>query len=132
MCPSVDAGSGLGPIGQIAVNAKDVPRAMAFYRDVLGLPFLFEAPGLAFFQCGPTRLMLTRADTPEFDHPSSILYFTVSGIEESHRALAARGVTFVESPKVVHRTPDMELWLSSFRDTEGNLHCLMEERRTAR
>ena len=71
-------------IGQIAVNARDLPRAVRFYRDTLGLPFLFEVPGMAFFDCGGIRLLVGTAVRPELDHPSSILYFRVADIRATH------------------------------------------------
>lgn len=115
----------LRDIGQIAIITKDLARATAFYRDTLGLTFLFEAPGLAFFQCGGVRLMLGGAESPEFDHPSSILYFNVTDILEAHRTLAARGVRFREDPHAVHKTGDQALWMAFFEDSEGNFFALM-------
>ncbi len=120
---------GLGSIGQIAINAKDLERATAFYRDRLGLRLLFAAPGLAFFDCGGVRLMLSGAEEPEFDHPSSVLYFKVDDIAASHQELVARGVEFRREPHVIHRAPGMELWMAFFRDSEGNTQALMCERR---
>jgi methylmalonyl-CoA/ethylmalonyl-CoA epimerase len=122
-----EAGPGLSTIGQIAIRALDTPRAVAFYRDVLQLPMLFEAPPLAFFAAGPTRLMLGPAEPP-FDHPSSILYFTVRDIRTAHRDLAARGAIFDHPPHVVHRAEHAELWMAFFRDSEGNPLAIMEER----
>ena len=120
----------LTQIGQIAINVRDVQRAVAFYRDTLGMRFLFQAPGgLAFFDCGGVRLMLGVPERPEFAHPSSILYFTVTDIEATHRALAARGVDFRDAPHVIHRAADYDLWMAFFRDTEGNTMALMEEKR---
>ena len=115
-------------IRQVAVNVKDLGRATQFYRDTLGLPFLFEAPGLAFFQCGEVRLMLSVAEKTEFDHPTSILYYSVEDIDASRRLLADRDVKFEGEPQVTHRTEDYELWLVLFRDPEGNPLVLMEER----
>lgn len=115
----------LAGIGQIAVRATDLPRATAYYRDVLGLPFLFEAPGLAFFQCGGVRLMLSGAESAEFDHPSSVLYFDVADVEAAHATLAARGVTFRDQPHPVHRTPEKALWMAFFDDSEGNTFAIM-------
>lgn len=118
---------GLSRIGQIAVPVHDVERATAFYRDVLKLPFLFSAPpGLAFFQCGETWLMLSPASEPEFDHPSSILYFDVPDIAAAHAALAGRGVVFRDQPHLIHRDPAQgrELWMAFFHDTEGNTHAI--------
>ena len=116
-------------IGQIAVNVRDVERAVAFYRDALGLPFLFQVPGLAFFDCGGVRLMLSRPETPEFDHASSVLYFRVADIEAAHGELAGRGVAFRDAPHKIADMPDHELWMTFFDDTEGNLHALMAEKR---
>jgi methylmalonyl-CoA/ethylmalonyl-CoA epimerase len=127
-----DAGFGLSRIGQIAVTVKDGARALAFYRDTLGMKFLFTAPsGLAFFDCGGVRLMLTTSPAPEFDHPTSILYYKVDDIGQAHDLLASRGVVFVEKPHVVARLPDHDLWLASFRDSESNLLALMSEVRRA-
>jgi methylmalonyl-CoA/ethylmalonyl-CoA epimerase len=115
-------------LAQIAVNAKDVARAKAFYADVLGLPFLFEAPGLAFFDAGGVRLMITRAERPEFDHPASLLYYRVDDIDRAHEEVRGRGARFEGAPRVVHRDAEHELWLAPLRDTEGNLLALMEAR----
>ena len=119
------ASPSLGDIGQIAIVIQDLPRATAFYRDALGLPFLFEAPGLAFFQAGSVRLMLSRAEDPELDHPSSILYFNVEDILEAHRALAGRGVHFRHPPHAVHNAGDRSLWIADFEDSEKNIFALM-------
>lgn len=117
---------GLGPIGQIALPVDDVERATAFYRDTLGLPFLFGAPGMAFFDCGGVRLMLS---LPEGDLPcgASILYFRVDDMPAAHRTLAGRGVEFHGEPHVVHRTDTYELWMAFFADTEGHFMALMSE-----
>lgn len=115
-------------IGQIAVRVLDLDRAVAFYRDRLGLPLLFQFPGLAFFRAGEVRLMLSKAEKPEFDHPGSILYFTVPDIGAIHGALAGRGVPFVDQPHVVHRAPTYELWMAFFHDSEGNMYAVMQEK----
>lgn len=120
----------LDRIGQIAINVQDVERATAFYRDVLGMRFLFSAPpGLAFFDCGGVRLMLSRAEDPELDHPASILYYQVADIAAAHRMLTGHGVTFLTAPHVVHKAADYDLWLADFRDSEGNVLALMCEMR---
>lgn len=123
-----DATFGLSRIGQIAINARDLERAVAFYRDVLGMRFLFQVPRMAFFDCGGIRVMLGLAERPEFDHPASILYYQVAQIAAAHRELAGRGVTFETAPHLVHRAPGQELWLAFLRDSEGNPLALMEER----
>jgi methylmalonyl-CoA/ethylmalonyl-CoA epimerase len=121
-------GVGITKLGQIAINARDVERAAAFYQDTLGLKLLFKAPpGLAFFDCGGVRLMLSRAEKPEFDHPSSILYFAVPDIQSAHAQMKAGGVHFEDEPHFIAKMSDHDLWLVSFRDSEGNLMALMSE-----
>jgi len=122
------AGTGISRIGQIAITARDVERAAAFYQDVLGLKLLFKAPpGLAFFDCGGVRLMLSRPEKPEFDHPSSILYFAVPDIQAAHLSMKAHGVHFEDEPHLLAKMPDHDLWMTFFRDSEGNLMGLMSE-----
>jgi methylmalonyl-CoA/ethylmalonyl-CoA epimerase len=122
------ASTGISKIGQIAINAHDVERAAAFYQDAMGLKLLFKAgPGLAFFDCGGVRLMLTRPEKPEFDHPSSILYFSVADIRAAHAAMKEKGVKFEDEPHLIAKMPDHELWMTFFRDSESNLLGLMSE-----
>lgn len=117
---------GLSSIGQIAVNAQDLERAVAFYRDQLGMKLLFKVPPkLAFFDCDGIRLMLSLPDKPEFDHPSSILYFNVGDIQQAHKTLVERGVQFAEEPNFVANMGSYDLWIGSFRDSEGNMLALM-------
>jgi methylmalonyl-CoA/ethylmalonyl-CoA epimerase len=112
-------------IGQIAINVHDIERATAFYRDVLGIRFLFSAPPqLAFFEIGGISLMLSPAENPEFDHPSSLLYFDVDDIRVAHATLKEKGVEFLDEPHRVHKEGTRELWMSAFRDTEGNTFVL--------
>jgi methylmalonyl-CoA/ethylmalonyl-CoA epimerase len=119
---------GLSAIGQIGVNAHDIDRAVAFYRDKLGMKFLFSAPpGLAFFDCAGIRLMLSLPAKPEFDHPSSILYFKVDDIQEASRILIERGVQFEEQPAFVANMGAYDLWIGAFRDSENNLLAMMSE-----
>jgi len=105
-----------------------VERAATFYKDVLGLKLLFKAPpGLAFFDCGGVRLMLSRPEKPEHDHPSSILYFAVPDIQAAHLRMKANGARFEDEPHLVAKMPDHDLWMTFFRDTENNLMGLMSE-----
>ena len=119
---------GISRIGQIAINAKDVERATAFYQDALGLKLLFKAPpGLAFFDCGGVRLMLSRPEKPEFDHPGSVLYFAVADIQVAHARMKENGVKFEDEPHLIAKMPDHDLWMTFFRDSEDNLMGLMSE-----
>jgi methylmalonyl-CoA/ethylmalonyl-CoA epimerase len=122
------AGIGITRLDQIAINAKNVERAAAFYRDVLGLKLLFKAPpGLAFFDCGGVRLMLDRAEKPEFDHPSSVLYFAVPDIQAAYAKLKENGVHLEGEPHMIAKMPTHDLWVTFFRDPEGNFLALMSE-----
>ncbi len=114
-------------IGQIAINTHDLPRAVAFYRDALGLEFLFDAGSLAFFMCGDVRLMLPVAESPELDHPSSIVYFQVEEINSARAELVSKGVPFDDEPHLIAEMPDHELWMTFFRDPDRNLLALMCE-----
>lgn len=123
-----DTAFGLDRIRQIALTVHDLDRAVAFYRDTLGMRFLFRAPpGLAFFDCNGIRLMLSKPEAPGFDHPASVLYYGVDDIAAARDALVARGVTFESEPHVVHRTDGYELRIGSFRDSENNLLAIMGE-----
>jgi methylmalonyl-CoA/ethylmalonyl-CoA epimerase len=117
----------LSTIGQIAMRAKDIPRAIAFYRDTLGMRHLFTFGTLTFFDCGGVRLMLGIPEKPEFDHPGSVLYFKVDDIRTAHATLEARGVAFEGPPHLIAKMPDHELWMAFFRDSESNLLALMCE-----
>ncbi len=117
----------LSRIGQIAVNVHDIGRAVAFYRDTLGMRFLFEVPKMAFFDCGGVRLMLSLPERPEFDHPASVLYYRVEDIQGAFSVLKSRGVTFESEPHLIARMPDHELWMAFFRDPDNNTLGLMSE-----
>ena len=114
-------------IGQIAITTHDIARAVEFYRDALGLEYLFEAGPLAFFRCGDVRIMLAVPETAEVDHPSSIVYFRVDDIEAARSELVGRGVPFDDEPHLIAKMPDHELWMTFFRDPDRNLHGLMSE-----
>lgn len=122
------AGVGITRLGQIQVPTQDVERAANFYENVLGLKLLFKAPpGLAFFDCGGVRLMLDHPEKPEFNHPSSILYFAVPDIQVAAARMKEQGVKFEDEPHMIARMPDHDLWMTFFRDSEGNLMGLMSE-----
>jgi predicted enzyme related to lactoylglutathione lyase len=120
----------LSAIGQLSMNARDIARATAFYRDTLGLPFLFSAGTMSFFDCQGVRLMLGVASAPEYDHAGSVLYFKVDDIAAAYGTLVDRAVHFKGTPHLVARMPDHELWMAFFDDTEGNTLALMSEVRS--
>ena len=117
-------------IGQIAITVSDVDLALSFYRDILGLPFLFRpAPQLAFLDCNGVRLMLSTPQGAGAVGANSILYFKVGNIEESFRAMCNRGAAGEHEPHAIAEMSDHTLWLAFLRDPDGNMVGLMEERR---
>ena len=118
---------GLTSIGQISVNVHDVKRASEFYRETLGMKFLFDAGDMAFFDCGGIRLMLSEPERPQFDHPGSFIYYRVADIEHAYATLVSRGVNFDEKPTLVARMADHDLWMAFFRDPDKNPLVLMSE-----
>ncbi len=117
----------LGPIGQIAVTVHDLDKATSFYRDVLGMRFLFRVPKMAFFDCGGIRLMLGIPEGAEFDHPASVIYYKVKDIQAAHETLAGCGVVFLGKPHLIAKLPDHDLWMAFFRDLDNNVLALMSE-----
>ena len=132
---AVTDGFGVSRIGQIAMTVGDLPRAVAFYRDVLGMTFLFEAPpAMAFFDCGGVRLMLSLPEQAGADPGrqfASIIYYTVDDIQAAAGALEARGVLFEAAPHIVARLPHADLWMAFLRDPDRNLLAIMSEAQNA-
>lgn len=114
-------------IGQIAIRVHDLDRAVAFYRDVLELPFLFSTGSLAFFQCGEVRLLLSRPESAAVDHPGSIIYYKVADIQQAYDRLRQQNVQWIDEPHLIAKMPDHELWMVFFYDSEGNTLALMAE-----
>lgn len=118
----------LSQLGQIAVPVRDVEEAVAFYRDRLGLPFLFSAPpGLAFFDCAGVRLMLSAPEEGAPPQSGAVLYFKVDDAVAAFESLRGRGVEFDDEPHVVARMDSYDLWMAFFRDPSGNLIGIMAE-----
>jgi len=119
---------GLGSIGQIHISVTDVDRSVAFYRDVLGMRFLFRVEGqpMAFFDCGGVRLYLGVPESESF-RSNPLLYYAVGDVDEAFEALRARGVAFLDAPHVVHRTETSELRMAFFTDPDGNHVAIMGE-----
>jgi predicted enzyme related to lactoylglutathione lyase len=121
----------LGPLAQIHVSVTDIDRAVAFYRDVLEIPLLFQVAGqpMAFFASGDVRLYLGVPESEEFASRCT-LYFRVVDIAAEHARLVTAGVPSTGEPHVVHRDGDMQLWMAGFRDPDGHNLVLMQEQRT--
>ena len=116
-------------IFQIAISVKDIDRATAFYRDSLGLRLLFNAPNMAFFDCGGVRLYLAGGEGTEQHGASSHVYFRSNDVAALSTALKDKSVSIHQEPHIIARMPDHDLWLLWIRDSERNLLGVMEERK---
>jgi len=115
-------------VGQLLIPVDDFERGVGFYRDVLGLPFLFAAPPqMAFFMCGAVRVLVGVMPPGQKAQRGSAIYFRVTDINAVFSSLKASGVQFAAGPHVVNRTPKSELWLAEFTDPDGNQLALMSE-----
>jgi methylmalonyl-CoA/ethylmalonyl-CoA epimerase len=124
---SADATLNINQIGQIAIPIQDLDRAVTFYRDVLELPLLFQAPpGLAFFHCGAVRLMLSRPTGVE-SSAVGVIYYQVPDVHHAYATLQARSVDLIDEPHLIAKLPDHELWMFFLRDSEGNMLAMMSE-----
>ncbi|WWS90356.1 VOC family protein [Sporosarcina psychrophila] len=117
----------LKSIGQIGIPAKDINRAILFYKDLLELPLLFNTDTMAFFDCDGIRLMLSLPEKEQFTNASSVLYFQVDDITASYSQMKEKGVSFIDKPHVVAKMDSTETWMVFFNDTEGNTHALTSE-----
>ena len=117
----------LGPVRQIALTVKDLARATAFYKGTLGLPLLFEVPGLAFFDLHGIRLMLSRGEGVAKKPHGTVLYYLTTDLPAAFAALQLRGVKAIDEPHLIAKMPDHELWMAFLEDSEGNLFGLMSE-----
>jgi methylmalonyl-CoA/ethylmalonyl-CoA epimerase len=115
----------LNQIGQIAITVKDIARATEFYREKLGMQYLFSAGNLTFFACGGVRIMLSLPEQGQSGN--SVIYFKVPDIKAAHQQMKSGGVQFEDEPHLIARLPDHDLWMTFFRDSEGNLLGIMSE-----
>lgn len=114
-------------VGQIGVRVHDVDKAVLFYRDVLGMRLVFQTVGMAFFDVGGVRLMIGNPTSEEFDHPSSVIYYTVDDIHIMHKQLIDKGVTFEQNPHSVGQIGIQDIWMAFFRDVDNNVLAIMSE-----
>jgi methylmalonyl-CoA/ethylmalonyl-CoA epimerase len=110
---------------QITLPAKDLARAVAFYRDVLGVKVLFQVKGAAFLDAGGVRLRLEEVSAAP--GPANVeLYFDDPGLTRA-KLLEARGVHFVGPPETVQHLANTDVQLQEFIDPDGNALALMGE-----
>jgi catechol 2,3-dioxygenase-like lactoylglutathione lyase family enzyme len=119
----------VGPLGQVHISVRDVDRSVEFYRDVLGMDFMFRVPNqpMAFFASGDVRLYLGTPERPEFTS-KCVLYFRVDDIDAEYKRLINAGIAFLDSPRMVHRDADGELWIVFLADPDGHQIGLMQQR----
>jgi len=119
---------GLATIGQIHLSVSDVDAAVVFYRDLLGLPFLFRVPAqpMAFFDCDGVRLYIGEPETEAY-RTRGMVYFAVPDVDAAYAELTSRGVQFMDEPHVVHRDDHSEIRMAFFRDLDDNNLALMTE-----
>lgn len=132
MTPGVPGGGAAdlrgATVAQLLIPVADLDRAVAWYRDTLGVPYLFSAPPqMAFFQCGDTRLLVGVPESPGHRACASTVYFRVADIHAVHATLVDRDVRFAVPPHVVHKAATHDLWLAEFQDPDGNHLALMSE-----
>ena len=127
--PTANAAPALGAIGQIALSVRDVPRAVAFYRDALGMRQIPSPapPSMAFFDCDGIRLMLSLPEGESMGTGGSAIYFRVADLPAAYDTFRTRGVSFVDAPHMIARLSDHELWMAFFRDPDQNILALMCE-----
>ena len=116
-------------VGQISISVTDVDRAVEFYRDILGIDFLFQVPGenpMAFFDCSGTRLYINQPENPEHAG-TSVIYFQVDSAQDAAKELTERGVAIESEPHIIHQTDSYTLWMAFFHDPDGNLMAVMSE-----
>ena len=121
-----DSAARVDRIGQIAITVSDLSRSKSFYRDQLGMKFLFDAGNMSFFQCGGTRFMIGTSEEPG-PRGGTVIYFSVADIHKAHASLGRQGVTFVQEPHLVAKMPGHDLWMAFLKDPDGNILGLMSE-----
>jgi methylmalonyl-CoA/ethylmalonyl-CoA epimerase len=120
----------LSRIKQIAVPVNDVDKAKAFYKDVLGMPHLFDAPpALSFFDCGGIRLMLCgpAAQGKDGDRQHAVLFYEVSDINKTYASITASGAPSLAAPHVIARMNGRDVWIAEMSDGQGNAVSLISE-----
>jgi methylmalonyl-CoA/ethylmalonyl-CoA epimerase len=120
----------LSRIRQIALPVREVTEAKQFYRDILGLRHLFDAPpGLSFFDCGGVQLMLAgpAGQGKDGDQQHAVLFYDVADIKGTHAKIKSSGAKSLEEPRVIARMNGREIWVSSVSDGQGNVVGLMSD-----
>jgi methylmalonyl-CoA/ethylmalonyl-CoA epimerase len=120
----------LSRIKQIALPVTDIEKAKQFYKDVLGMQHLFDAPpALSFFDCGGVRLMLCgpAAQGKDGDRQHAVLYYDVSDIKTTYASIKAAGAPSHSEPHIITRMNGRDVWIAELGDGHGNHVSLISE-----
>ena len=115
-------------IAQIVVPTRELDLAKSFYKDVIGLTHLFDAPNVCAFKVDDIRLLLTAQ--PNYAPPPSgvVFYFSTQDIMARHLAWIERGARDGGAPQCIARLGVVEIWIAFVLDPSGNTLGLIEER----
>lgn len=107
-------------LNQITIKVADLSRSIAFY-EILGLRLIVNTGSpYARFECGDGGTTFSLSEVQSVTPGDTGLYFEVSNIATTVKALSARGVVF-DTP--ITREP--WLWTEAwFRDPDGHRLCL--------
>jgi catechol 2,3-dioxygenase-like lactoylglutathione lyase family enzyme len=121
--------SPISGITAIMLGVRDIPVAIAFYRDKLGLKVIMQESQIALLQSGAVMLGLSRGHAQSASHIAGAteVVFRVENVRGAQRALTAEGVAFLGEPRQVTPTD----WASHFRDVDGHLLSIFGPEGTA-
>ena len=109
----------LSRITSIMLGVRDLPQALAFYKEKLGLTVIMQEPSLALLQCGGVMLGLSRGHVNLAPHVAGAteVVFGVESVRATYKALSAQGVIFMSEPRQATPTD----WVAHFKDPDGHI-----------
>ena len=111
----------LSRIAAIMLGVRDLPAAIAFYKDKLGLKVIMQESQLALLQCGNVMLGLSPRHMNAAPLAEAVeVSFGVDNLRATHQSLGEKGVVFLSEPRQVTPTD----WAVHFRDVDGHLLSL--------
>jgi catechol 2,3-dioxygenase-like lactoylglutathione lyase family enzyme len=111
----------LSRIAAIMLGVRDLPAAIGFYKDKLGLKVIMQESELALLQCGGVIVGLSPRHMNAAPLAEAVeVSFGVDNLRATHKALGERGVVFLSEPRAVTPTD----WAVHFRDVDGHLLSL--------
>ena len=115
-------------IGILMLGVTDMPRSVAFYRDVVGFPVQFGNDEITFLDAGGVTLVLqVRKSLPPSDNGDRTeIVLPVEDVDEAYRTLVERGAAFRVAPRIV--TGDR--LAADLRDPDGHVLSIFGPRRS--